>query len=259
MASLVSCKIIGGDTNDQGNSDGGNVSSEAFYAKDSIVGIIDADGMISGELLNDIQNVFYNLNVLPETVDPAKKTLEHELVIGECDREVSKKAYMFLSRMEAEEHHSSYVIYSDGKSIGVAFDHESALEAALNVLMEKYFTYESLTLQKGIYEQETISILDYYAEIDAAEKAAAFENLERQIGPEYGPAIVQALKEYYATLNPDVVKWFANLYDPDIGGYYFSNSGRNTPGYLPTLSPPLRHSASSRIWALRRQTFFLMK
>lgn len=227
LSALVSCKITTGNGKD-------NVP-DAFYSEGSKVGIIIADGNAPSEKIEKLTNAFYGFNVLPEIIDPAKKTFDHELVIGKSDREVSKKAYICLSRMDPEEHHSCYVIYSDGKSIGVAYDHESALEAAIDSLLEKYFTSDSLTIAAGVHEQTTISILDYYAKIDEANKEKAFENLEKNLGPEYGPAIVEALKEYYATLNPDVVKWFANLYDPDIGGYYFSNSGRNTPGYLPDL------------------------
>ena len=234
LSALVSCKLVGGDEKPDGAGNGES-SPDAFYSENSIVGIVDANGDLTSEKLNDVQNALYNRSVLPELVDPTEKTLDHEIIFGECDRAVSRKAYTLLSRMEPEEHHSSYVIYSDGNSICVAYDHVSALEAAVGVLLEEYFIYDSVTFVAGVYEQETISILDYYGEIDEANREKAFDDLEKSIGPEYGPAIVQALKEYYATLNPDVVTWFANLYDPEIGGYYFSNSGRNTPGYLPDL------------------------
>ena len=31
------------------------------------------------------------------------------------------------------------------------------------------------------------------------------------------------------------VKWLADLYDPESGGFYYSNSAKNNVGYLPDL------------------------
>lgn len=189
-------------------------------------------------MVSTLTNALYNWNALPELVDPNKadaKTFEHEIVFGECDRDVSKKAYTYLSRMDTELHHSNYVLYSDGKSIAVAYDHEAGLATIFPVLVEKYLAYSELKLEKGVYEQGTVSILDYYSALDAERIEKDWEKLEQKLGPEYGPAIVAAFKDYYTNYNHDVVLWFANLYDPDIGGFYFSNSGRDTPGYLPDL------------------------
>ena len=41
------------------------------------------------------------------------------------------------------------------------------------------------------------------------------------------------MKDLYLNYTDDAIDWFANLYDPAIGGYYYSNSGRDTDGYLP--------------------------
>ena len=32
-----------------------------------------------------------------------------------------------------------------------------------------------------------------------------------------------------------ILEWYANLWDPEIGGFYYSNSGRDTEGYLPDI------------------------
>ena len=51
-----------------------------------------------------------------------------------------------------------------------------------------------------------------------------------------GADIASALREMHALMTDgDVVSWFANLYDPETGGFYYSNSARDTEGFLPDL------------------------
>ena len=42
-----------------------------------------------------------------------------------------------------------------------------------------------------------------------------------------GAAITSALKDYYSIFDLDVVRWLGRLYDPEIGGFYYSNSSRD--------------------------------
>ena len=60
--------------------------------------------------------------------------------------------------------------------------------------------------------------------------------LEEKIGPEYGPAIVGAMKDLYKLfVDRKMVEWEANLYDPKIGGWYCSNSAKDNDGFLPDI------------------------
>jgi len=42
-----------------------------------------------------------------------------------------------------------------------------------------------------------------------------------------GKAVADALRDHYALFSDDAVLWLAGLYDPDIGGFYFSESARD--------------------------------
>ena len=61
------------------------------------------------------------------------------------------------------------------------------------------------------------------------------KNLTAEMGVDQAKEIIVALRELYSIYSPDVVDWFANLYDPKIGGYYFSNSARENEGFLPDI------------------------
>lgn len=50
--------------------------------------------------------------------------------------------------------------------------------------------------------------------------------------------IMDALRDFvdlYAHEGSEVWRWIANLYDPETGGFYYSNSARDTYGYLPDV------------------------
>lgn len=56
---------------------------------------------------------------------------------------------------------------------------------------------------------------------------AAWKRLEDAVGGETGRLLVDALKSLYEMYSPEMIDWFAGLYDPRIGGYYYSNSARD--------------------------------
>ena len=61
---------------------------------------------------------------------------------------------------------------------------------------------------------------------------ATWKELE-QIAP---PEVVDALKNLNAFYDGSkIADWMANLYDPEVGGFYYSNSARDTEGFLPDL------------------------
>ena len=61
------------------------------------------------------------------------------------------------------------------------------------------------------------------------------KNLVAEMGVDQAKEIVCALKELYTVYSKDVVDWYANLYDPKIGGFYYSNSARENEGFLPDI------------------------
>ena len=50
-----------------------------------------------------------------------------------------------------------------------------------------------------------------------------------------GAAVVEAYRELYGMHEVGLCSWLAGLFDPDIGGFYATNSARNNIGYLPNI------------------------
>jgi hypothetical protein len=50
-----------------------------------------------------------------------------------------------------------------------------------------------------------------------------------------GEAIAEAMRDLYTLYDDSMIDWFAALYCHEIGGYYYSNSGRDNEGFLPDI------------------------
>lgn len=61
------------------------------------------------------------------------------------------------------------------------------------------------------------------------------EEVDRRGGD--GKEVIKALHEHYAIYNEKLLTWLGDLYDPKIGGFYYSKSGRHTddPKFLPDI------------------------
>ena len=65
----------------------------------------------------------------------------------------------------------------------------------------------------------------------------------RRIREEYGDKVKEIighkaseeLKLLMKVYDERILEWYANLWDPEIGGFYYSNSARDTKGYLPDI------------------------
>ena len=50
-----------------------------------------------------------------------------------------------------------------------------------------------------------------------------------------GETVTASLKDLYAFYGDNMYKWFAKLYEPKIGGFYYADSARDYEGFLPDI------------------------
>ena len=184
------------------------------------------------------------VSALDEANDAAP-VAQHEIVLGKCDRDISQKAYMRLERMDkTSEDYVGYCIYSDGKSVAIAYDDELygvdiAENVAIAKFIESYTSGDTLQLNSGVVAEEVFNGIEKQGELDSKEIEARWAAVEEKLvklhGEKLGKESTQALRSYYSLFSEDLIDWFANLYDPVTGGFYYSNSARNTDGYLPDV------------------------
>ncbi len=237
-----------------------------IYTQGSSLNLIFTDENISSDTVAD----FYGLLrrqlgsglKIYQAGDAMPEKSKHEIIIGPSDRSVSKNAYAMLARYDYYElGDCGHVVYSDGTSLGVAYTEALSydyIEEALIDFANEYFDTE-LVCEKGVVKQEKANLIEVYRVQDAERQNAQWEAVAERAGEE----VAEALKNLYTLYKPGLVTWLANLYEERIcvcttydqngnkvcqhpvdaegnplcyyGGFYYSNSGRNTEGYAPDI------------------------
>ena len=155
-----------------------------------------------------------------------------EIVVGHTRREISELAYEYLDGKDAlPVGYSHFVIYCHEGAVAIAGDGEYAMDAAVDYFLDMFVNGQTtLVLDYDLVEYVTFSVASHEAmlnaEYDAKEAEALAERwalLEAQIGKDAADA-VKKLYDYYGN---EWVTWSANLYDPNTGFFYYSNSARD--------------------------------
>ena len=255
ILSLVSCGK-GKETENTGKNDTTGteeLSKNQIFSKSSELYLIydpDIDGGVISEIAGEYD---YLRDELIKYAAVDSEAHAHEIVLGNTDRQISKDAIGKIDRIDKNsDDELVYLVYSDGASVALVWEDDDPAMAslALEHFIEKYIAAE-LTLSPGIVSSGCINVYDYYEEKDKKYQDEAWAAYEKKYGKEFS----DAFRQLYAVYSPDCITWLANLYDPDIcvcvdlygldecegtkycgtGGFYYSNSARDTMGYLPDV------------------------
>ncbi len=76
---------------------------------------------------------------------------------------------------------------------------------------------------------------------DASWREPYFKKAYEELGAdERAAGIVDALKTMYTMYTDDLIKWYANLYDPYYGAFYCTTSGKENDGFLPDIESTMQ-------------------
>ncbi len=189
--------------------------------------------------------------------------VKHEIILGKCDRELSRQAYRELEKLTISGNDTKFLIYSNGLSAAIAYYEDDTYvtpRMALEYFIENYINGKNIcTMKVGIEYSSVFSLTSYYQQRDDAIVEQQWTELEEKIRAEmfetmgyeadvYVKDVISALRDLYKMYNDNVISWFANLLEPAIcicdgecentkycggAGFYYSNSGRDTTGFLP--------------------------
>ena len=252
---LPSCKTNKND--DKDDQDIGDI-----HDRDTIY-IVASDEMAETEtykkIFSEIETGLLNANVsyLSLAAKESDAKAKHEIVIGKTSRDISAVAYEKLSILRVDDEieresilgYIRYLVYANDGSVAVAFDdtdESSALTKIINMLVSEIISDDILAVSDGVLSSGVIDIYEFLAENDAEALEADWEKLEIALGAE-GTA---AMKDLYDLYTDDMISWLANLWEPYTcnckteectnsspycggGAFYYSNSGRDTEGFLP--------------------------
>ena len=239
MTLLVSCNGTG----NNGQQSGGGTSQGSYdpskpliWNPETDVYLVSSAGVERDQIISD---EFTELtgNILMPSSDANGKN-EHELVIGQSTRPISQAAYHLLDRnMTEDEDAEGYVVLVQDGSVAVAYSSDAAYSAAMEAFYNNccfpnyhadngpvFWDFYSLSLRAEENRDKM------YTEGFAKLEAVLVED-----GAKDAAAIVKELKNYYSLYSTEMLYWLADLYDPELGAFYYSNTGRDNFGFLPDL------------------------
>lgn len=150
-----------------------------------------------------------------------------EIVLGDSDRAITAAAKVALAELIASnsKNDCGYVIYTDGKNIAVYWTVDGMGDIAVQKFIDLCVEEKRLVLDNGLIANELYVQREFETEKHwlALEAVAEKDTVDA----------IKKLYEYYD--GTKMLGWLANLYDPEVGGFYFSNSARDTKGFLPDI------------------------
>lgn len=155
----------------------------------------------------------------------------NELTVGMCNRETSIQAYEYLERQDrAHDLVARYGYFCSGNTVSIVYDTIPGYEKYIASLAVKMFEEANIkhdtaiNIRSGVFRASSIDLKEYQAALDSETVNNAWRRFEEIAGAE----ATAALKKMYSELYSDaLVEWFANLFDPVTGGFYYSNGARD--------------------------------
>ena len=167
---------------------------------------------------------------------------DHMIYLGRTGSALSNKAYSILENAVDNAELDAggnavfvgYVIYAQGNSIAIAYSddmYDSTGEVACEDFVNNIIKgREALRVSDGTIKKETYDYIAFLEKVDEEYYDKAWDTLAKKLN---NPDLVEALKKLKSLYGNGAVSWLANLYDEEIGAFYYSNSGRNNVGFLP--------------------------
>ena len=171
---------------------------------------------------------------LYEYNDEAESEGTQELVIGDSNRSVTAAAKALLAaevKKADNDDEIGYIIYCDGRSVAFCWDDRFSKEVGFAYLLESIAEAGVDTFEEGVVAVETMDKSDAKKAQEAIEEAEDFAYVTEQLGAE----AAEALSAHIDLYDERFYLWIANLYDPGVGGFYYSNEALKNQGFLPDL------------------------
>lgn len=227
MLMLVSCDIGGIFTPDPPVTDnGGNNNKPSGSESPKYTSIVyTEDGIDFSNIRLEMMDVI-GQGVTVNHINNAPD-VESEVVFGDSDRAVTVAAKQALESAIASstKNDIGYIIYSDGKSIAIYWQHPDMKELAVADFLDVCVNEKRLVLEQGT----VTSSLFVRREFETDKYWLALE----RIADESVVAALKSLNAFYEKQN--LIDWMANLYDPDIGAFYYSISARDNEPFRPDI------------------------
>ncbi len=249
----TSCRFF---TDQRPGTDNNNSQETKIYGAGINTTIIIGNG--ADDKAFEIGDVIYDrVGSMPSYNNDTSEAGGSEIILGESNRELSTLAKTELNKKirsivintpdeeEARKDTVGYAVYIKDGALALVWSSEEIKDMAFEYLVENYLKEDSLDSATPVADVQAFSITEYYDELVYEQRAAEWEKLKEDFisfGCSEAEAndCVKAVQNFYSIFDQNVYLWLANLYDPVNGGFYYSNSGRDTAGFLPDIESTLQ-------------------
>lgn len=224
--------VDGGTENNGEENDDGNEAAAVIWSLDI------TPTLVFDEEVEDVTSLFLHISDMIDAAPNMSKLpadeVENEIVIGNVGRQVSDTAYLKLDRFAdvyslEEEGNSAYLIYAEDGSLAIAYTDIFSRYAAIDWLINN--AADGSFAADGVVAKQEFNTLDFIAEYRNAGREDSFALIEEAFGSE----TTEAVRMLCDLFDSRLYVILANLYDPAVGGFYYSSSARNTKRYLPDV------------------------
>ncbi|MBQ7387204.1 MAG: hypothetical protein IJW03_03460 [Clostridia bacterium] len=210
---LTSCEALFGDKNTNENNDKKGFKS-VVYVDDDL------------DLLS-IRSKITDITGMIPFVKDGEPHADGEIALGNTNRDITKKAKETLSAelAKSSKYNIGYIIYKEGNNLAVYWDVADMSSIAIAKFLELCVDEKRLELDDGI-----VAYVGYDSEEYEREKY--WLALEATASPEVVSSF-RALYNYFD--GAKISDFFANLWDGEVGGFYYTMGARDNFGFLPDL------------------------
>ena len=215
VIALASCQIPGMQTGQTGQTEKG-------YTR-----LVYDESNLKAEDLGVIRSSIFNFNNKITVVTVDESAIDGEIVFGDTNRAITKKAKSKMqAQFEKDGAECGFIIYVEGRNVAVYWTDEDMKDTVLSVFLNKCVDDDKLKLSEGIYYIQGYTTKEYSQE-------KYWLLLESEGCSEEVIAAFKSINSFYD--GTSICEWMANLWDDDIGGFYYSNSARDNEPFLPDL------------------------
>lgn len=237
---LFSCEWIGGSQVGDDNviPDNGNHSvGSVIWSSDVKATIVVAEE--TTDISSLYQHIFQKSGISPDINPIYSAETSNEIIFGRTGRQISDAAYAKLDRYAdlytlEQDGDSAYLIYAEGDCIAIAYSDTFARYAAVEYLIAN--SEDGSFTADGVVKKDIFNTVEFIAEKRNTEREIGFAKAEEELGEE----ATDALRLVYSLYDEKLYYLLANLYDPAVGGFYYSVSARDNFGYLPDIESTMQ-------------------
>ena len=192
----------------------------------------------AADYVSDVNNALVTATgKMPTTVSDGSAPQSHEIILGSRTRDAGVVALNYLESLGSE--NATWCIYAYNNSIAVVWSiaDDRVISEAIDYLVSEIIAKnENYTPENGVIKHGEIDL----TAAEAAREAAKRDSQLATIADKLGREAAEAMRDYLSLFDEGFYIWLANLYDPETGALYYSNSGRDYEGFLPDIESTTR-------------------